>query len=63
MDEVKDKYGRQKRYHERTGARTYSIQLMGTTEADMIAWLDAQPAKATYIKRLIREDMAKQKTE
>lgn len=26
-------------------------------EADVLAWLDAQPNKAGYIKRLIREDM------
>ena len=26
-------------------------------DADLLAWLDAQGARATYIKRLIREDM------
>ncbi len=28
-------------------------------EADLLAYLDAQPNKAGYIKRLIREDMKK----
>lgn len=37
--------------------RKIGIDFITTTEADMLEWLDKQPAKATYIKRLIREDM------
>ena len=29
----------------------------GVNDRDILAWLDAQPSKAGYIKRLIREDM------
>ena len=31
------------------------------TEADMLEWLEQQPTKAGYIKRLIREDMERNK--
>lgn len=31
------------------------------TEQEMIDYLEMQPAKATYIKKLIREDMKKSK--
>lgn len=30
-------------------------------DADIIAWLDSQPNKSKYLKRLIREDMERQK--
>ena len=33
------------------------------TEADLIEHIDKQPQKQTYIKRLIREDMAREKKE
>ena len=32
-------------------------------EADLWEWLDAQPNKAGYIKRLIREDMERSRSE
>ena len=28
-------------------------------DADLLAWLDAQPNKAGYVKALIREDMGR----
>lgn len=35
-----------------------SIKLVNTTDADILAWLDAQPNKQGYIKSLIRADIA-----
>lgn len=37
------------------------IQFNPKTEADIVDWLNTK-RKATYIKQLIREDMAKHKT-
>lgn len=56
------KVERQMRYAKNAVARI-TFDFNKHTEADLIEWLNAQPAKATYIKRLIREDMARQKTE
>lgn len=56
-----DKYSRQRRYHETHGTKNYSLQMMRHTEQDLIDWLEAQPNKSGYIKRLIREDMERQK--
>jgi len=43
--------------------KQYKIDCMKTTEGDIIEWLEGQDNKAGYIKRLIREDMAKRKGE
>lgn len=34
-----------------------TIWLHKINDADVIEWLDRQPSKSSYIKRLIREDM------
>ncbi len=39
--------------------KQYKIDCMKTTESDLIEWLEKQPNRAGYIKRLIREDMAR----
>lgn len=58
--EDKDSRERQKRYMEKHGFRNLTIQFMRHTEADILEWVESQPNKAGYIKRLIREDMEKQ---
>lgn len=43
------------KYHrEKTQMRGFRF---GPNDKDVLEWLDAQPNKAGYIKRLIREDM------
>lgn len=39
--------------------KCFTLRFMKNTEPELIAWLDAQPNKAGYIKRLMREDMAR----
>lgn len=36
----------------------FKMKLVNTTDADIIAWLNAQPNKQGYIKSLIRADIA-----
>lgn len=36
-----------------------TLRLNNKTDADVIEWLEKQDNKAGYIKRLIREDMAR----
>ena len=41
--------------------RLMTIRLMETTEQDIIQRLNSVPNKSGYIKRLIREDIAREK--
>lgn len=41
----------------------FKMKLVNTTDADIIAWLNAQPNKQGYIKSLIRADIAAHKKE
>ena len=56
-----DKYGPQTRYHEKAGMINFTMHIFKKTEQDIIDKLESVPSKATYIKRLIREDIAKSK--
>lgn len=56
-----NKYEAQRRYHEKVGMIDFKLHLSPKTEQDIIDKLDSVPQKATYIKRLIREDIAKSK--
>lgn len=47
----------------KTHTTRVAIKLANTTDADIIAWLDAQPNKQGYIKSLIRADIAAHKKE
>lgn len=49
-----EKYNREK-------TMTVNLRLVKSTEADIIKKLMSEPNKSGYIKRLIREDIAKQK--
>ena len=40
----------------REKVKTFSVRLY-PADADLVEWLDAQPNKQGYVKRLIREDM------
>ena len=51
----------QKRYQKRKPAKKFAIAVFKNTEKDMLEWLEAQPKYGTYIKDLIRADMAKKK--
>ena len=51
----------QDRYH-RTSTIRIAIRLMKNPEQDIIQRLDAVPNKAGYVKRLIRQDIAKNPT-
>ena len=48
----------QKRYERKT-TKSVSLQLNRNTDADILARLDACDNKQAYIKRLIREDIAR----
>ncbi len=56
-----DKYEPQKRYNEKAGIINFKMHLFKKTEQDIIDKLESVPQKATYIKRLIREDIARSK--
>lgn len=49
-----EKYNREK-------TMTVNLRLVKSTEADIIEKLLSEPNKSGYIKRLIREDIGKQK--
>lgn len=55
------KYSAQKSYDERNGVKRFTIKVSPKTEQDIIDKLESVPQKATYIKRLIREDIARSK--
>ena len=44
-----------------TGTKRYELRFTKTTDADVIARLDAQESKQGYIKRLIREDIERER--
>ena len=46
-----------------TNARQIKFQFNKQTDADILARLDAQPNKQDYVRRLIREDIAREKGE
>lgn len=48
--------------YDKEHARNVAIKLYDTKDADLLEWLKNQPSMQGYIKRLIREDMEKQKT-
>ena len=48
----------QQRYDEKY-RKVVSIAFFTSTEQELLDWLDRQDNKAGYIKRLIREDMAR----
>ena len=43
----------------KTHYKRLQILLNLKEDADIIAWLDSQPDKTKYLKRIIREDMGK----
>lgn len=57
----KNKYASQERYHEKVGMMQFKFNLSPKTEQDIISQLKIQGKgnQATYIKRLIREDIAR----
>lgn len=53
-------YAAQEKYN-REKTMTVNLRLVKSTETDIIEKLLSEPNKSGYIKRLIREDIAKQK--
>ena len=49
--------------YQKTGMKQYGFRFVKTTDADIIERLDAQENKLGYIKRLIREDMERERRE
>lgn len=47
--------------YQKTGMRQYGFRFVKTTDADIIDRLDAQDNKLGYIKRLIREDIERER--
>ena len=47
-----------KRYR-KDNVKPVGFNLNTNTDADLIEWLESQPNRAAYLKRLIREDMAR----
>ncbi len=45
-----------KRYR-KDNVKPVGFNLNKNTDADLIEWLESQPNRAAYLKRLIREDM------
>ena len=45
--------------YNQNNTKIINLRLNNKTDADVIEWLEKQDNKAGYIKRLIREDMAK----
>lgn len=45
-----------KRYR-KDNVKPVGFNLNKNTDADLIEWLDQQPNRAAYLKRIIREDM------
>lgn len=58
--EKRTKYAAQNKYLKEKSKR-YVIQVMFATESDIISKLDSVDNKAGYIKRLIREDIMREK--
>ncbi len=49
-------YPTQQRY-QKANVKQCGLSLNRKTDADLIEWLDKQPNRAAYLKRIIREDM------
>ena len=47
-----------KRYR-KDNVKPVGFNLNKNTDADLIEWLESQPNRAAYLKRLIREDMTR----
>ncbi len=58
QDMAQKKYGPQAKYAKESTV-SMAFRFMKNTEPDLIEWMNAQPNKAGYIKRLIRADMAR----
>ena len=58
--EKRSGYAAQEKYN-REKTMTVNLRLVKSTEADIIEKLMSEPNKSGYIKRLIREDIAKSK--
>lgn len=56
--EKRTNYAAQRKY-DKENTKSYAIRFMKKTEADLIEFLESQDNKSGYIKRLIREDMKK----
>lgn len=46
---------------DKENTRNFRLKVMRTTEADILDRLEAQPNVSGYIKRLIREDIEREK--
>ena len=58
----KEKYAPQERYREKVGMVQIKMNVFPKTEKDILDKLESVPNKAGYIKQLIREDIARQKS-
>lgn len=58
---INSKYEPQARYHKKIGLIQFKMTLSPKTETDIIEMLEAQSNKAGYIKRLIRDDIERNK--
>ena len=56
----KVKYPHQAKY-DAANVKHYGLKLNKKTDADIIEWLDSQENKQSYLKELIRADIAKNK--
>lgn len=45
--------------YDRENTKSYLLKLNRKTDADIITFLEQQPNKLAYLKKLIREDMKK----
>ena len=54
------KYNRQKKYI-KENMRRYALNLNQNTDVDILEYLEGRDNVQGYLKRLIREDMARQK--
>lgn len=50
-----------KERYDKAKTKMYTFKVIRNTEADIIEKLDGVPNKAGYIKKLIRDDISKQK--
>lgn len=56
-----DKKERPQERFDRINSKVYRLKVMTRTEADIVEKLESEPNKSGYIKRLIREDIARGK--
>lgn len=55
----KARRSRQQQAYDKRATRAVFLKLNKGTDADILSWLDAQDNKQGYIKRIIREDIAR----